>query len=204
MASPKRPVDLPANATAALLRFAQYPKPTHYRVRPAATEAALLACEEKLRAPLPMELRAALLVHDGIRETYVNSLDLLAGTKTLGKLRRDAREQWTELASELEEDVPFRFTRRYLVLGATNGTGHDFALLDTRRELDGTHPVLRFDFDDGEEVTGFRSLTHYLHWVFLQADDVPFEKLKKLFPERYSEAAFKKMMKGAEKVERDD
>jgi hypothetical protein len=194
------PLDFPSDSRAAIARFATHPNPALYSARPPATEEALATCETKLRRPLPPELRAALLVHDGIRETYVHCYDYLGGSRTLSKLRRDFREQWTELADELGEDAPFRFGRRYLVLGGSNGTGHDYTLLDTGRLLDGVHPVLRFDFDDGEEVTGFRSLAHYLHWVLLQVNDVDYEKLRKLFPERYSESAFKKMMRKAEKI----
>ena len=61
--------------------------------------------------------------------------------------------------------------------------------------------MLRFDFDDGEEVTGFRSLAHYLHWVLLSSNDLPLAKLAKLFPERYSASRFKRLMKTATRVE---
>ncbi len=200
--SPSLPLETPPDAKAALNLFATFPNAKRYRLRKGATEEMLAAREEKLGHRLPDELRELLLEHDGIRETLANSGDLLGGTKTLSSLRRDVRKQWASVVEELGEDAPFRFGRRYLVIGTTNCTGHDFALLDMERQLDGDHPVLRFDFDDSEEVEGFRSLTHYLHWVLLSSNDVPFERLRKLFPERYDMQKFKRMMAAANKVER--
>lgn len=203
MAKPRVfPLDPPATAKAALQLFAAYPNPKQYRLRPPATEEAIVEREEKLGCRLPAELREALLVHNGIRETYVNTKDYLGGTTTLSKLRADFRRQWTEAAEEFEEDIPLRFGRRYLVLGAMHGTGHDFLLLDTQRVIDGVHPVVRIDLDDCEEVQGFRSLAHYLHYVLLDVNGVDMSMLRKLFPTYYSTGSFRRMMRQAEKVER--
>jgi hypothetical protein len=195
------PLERPADAVAALELFATSPKPGSFRLRKAATEAAILAREEKLGTRLPEELRELLLEHDGLRETLVGSGDYLGGTTTLSGLRRRFRTPWVELAEELGEEVPFRFGRRYFVIGMFGGTGHAFALLDQKRRVEGGHPVLCFDFDDVEApLTGFPSLTDYLHWVFLVAKGAPARTLEKRFPERYRPAAFKKMLAGAERV----
>jgi len=175
--------------------------PGSYRLRKATSEAAILAREEKLGTRLPEELRELLLEHDGLRETRVGSGDYLGGTTTLSGLRRRFRSQWVEVAEELGDEVPFRFGRRYFVIGMFGGTGHAFALLDQKRRGDAGHPVLCFDFDDVEApLVGFASLTDYLHWVFLTAHGTPARPLEKLFPERYRPAAFKKMLAAASRV----
>ena len=193
-------LDVPATAKAALQRFASHPNPKLYRLRPPATEDALAAREAKLGHRLPPELREALLLHDGIRETFVHTKDYLGGTKTLSKLRTDFRSQWADLLEDNDEP-PLRFGRRYLVLGAIHGTGHHFVLLDRLRLLNGVHPVVTIDLDDGEEVQGFRSLAHYLHYLLLDLHDLGAAKLGKLFPEYYSSKVFKRMMREAQKVE---
>ena len=200
----KLPLETPLTSAEAIALFSKFPSSAKYRARPPADADAIEACEEKLKGTLPKCLKSALVVHDGIREMYVRSLDILGGTKTLPKLRRNVRTQWTDLSAELGEEVPFRFGKRYIALGASNGTGHDFALLDTKRLLDDDHPVIRFDFEDGEELTGFLSLRHYLHWSFLAQNEYPVEKLRKLFPERYSTTSWKKAMRAAEKAPSED
>jgi hypothetical protein len=195
------PTTLPADSVEAIKRFATYPRPKLYELRPPATEANVYACEEKLGYALPPELRSVLLVHDGLVEVEHNKYDLLGGTRTLPMLRRAFLNKWKHLVVQFEYGPPFTFGKRYIVIGGCYPKRNEFVMLDTRRLLDGMHPVVRVDLDASHELQGFRSLTHYLQWAFLDMNDRwPHFDTDEMFPERSNAFRFKKMMKAAIKV----
>lgn len=194
------PTTLPADSVEAIKRFAMYPRPKLYKLRPPATEADVCACEEKLGRPLPPELRAVLLVHDGLIELQHNEYDLLGGTKKLSMLRRAFIHEWKDLVGQFEYGPPFQFGKRYVVIGGCFPLRNEFIMLDTKRLLDGNHPVVRFKVTEGYELQGFRSITHYLHWFFIEMNDRTTDSIFDMFPERYSAFKFRKMMKAAVKV----
>jgi hypothetical protein len=195
------PTTLPANSLEAIERFKTYPRPKLYKLRPAASEANVRACEEKLKCVLPPELRSVLLVHDGLVDLEDNKHDMLGGTRTLPILRRAFLHEWKDLVVQFEYGPPLHFGKRYLVIGGCFPKRNEFIMMDTKRLLDGMHPVVRVNLDASEELQGYRSLTHYLQWAFLQMNDRwgDFD-IVEMFPERYRPVMFRNMMRRALKV----